>query len=263
MVYGLLEWGKKNTAERIQILSAPFLKVTLKQGVLPTRVRVRRWGRFLRKKGVTQAVLPSEFPYREELEKEGVFPVSTVRLRWEIAADWAEQQLREKNISLPEARVAVQAEVLSPEVVRTVTELALRHRYVWLSVPRGGEVLARRLSREYGVSLQLERGKGSEAVIEFYNSGEEGTAVTLRLWDETQPLPGLFLPPNQDQQLPRGAERGQLIAAMRSAALSRATAVRASLARGELAPALAAVPWPELLEKAEARLDIHKEDALT
>ena len=130
MVYGLLEWGKKNTAERIQILSAPFLKVTLKQGVLPTRVRVRRWGRFLRKKGVTQAVLPPEFPYREELEKEGVFPVSTVRLRWEIAADWAEQQLREKNISLPEARVAVQAEVLSPEVVRTVTELALRHRYV-------------------------------------------------------------------------------------------------------------------------------------
>ena len=217
MVYGLLEWGKKNTAERIQILSAPFLKVTLKQGVLPTRVRVRRWGRFLRKKGVTQAVLPPEFPYREELEKEGVFPVSTVQLRREIAADWAEQQLREKNISLPEARVAVQAEVLSPEVVRTVTELALRHRYVWLSVPRGGEVLARRLSREYGVSLQLERGKGSEAVIEFYNSGEEGTAVTLRLWDETQPLPGLFLPPNQDQQLPRGAERGQLIAALRSA----------------------------------------------
>ncbi|MBQ3223037.1 MAG: nucleotidyltransferase [Clostridia bacterium] len=47
------------------------------------------------------------------------------------------------------------------------------------------------------------------------------------------------------------------------AALSSATAVRASLARGELAPALAAVPWPELLEKAEARLDIHKEDALT
>ena len=86
-------------------------------------------------------------------------------------------------------------------------------------------MLARRLSRDYGVSLQLERGKGSEAVIEFYNSGEEGTAVTLRLWDETQPLPGLFLPPNQDQQLPRGAERGQLIAALRSAGVVKQVGV--------------------------------------
>lgn len=47
------------------------------------------------------------------------------------------------------------------------------------------------------------------------------------------------------------------------AALSSATAVRAALVRGDLDPALAAVPCPDLLESAEARGDIHEEDALT
>ena len=47
------------------------------------------------------------------------------------------------------------------------------------------------------------------------------------------------------------------------AALSSATAVRASLARGNMNEALAAVPCPALLSAAEKRGDIHEEDALT
>ena len=47
------------------------------------------------------------------------------------------------------------------------------------------------------------------------------------------------------------------------AALSSATAVRAALARGDMSEALAAVPCPALLSAAEARSDIHEEDALT
>ena len=46
-------------------------------------------------------------------------------------------------------------------------------------------------------------------------------------------------------------------------ALSSATAVRAALARGDLSGALDAVPFPELLSQAEARGDIHPEEALT
>lgn len=53
------------------------------------------------------------------------------------------------------ARVLVTANALSGEVVRTVTELALRHRYLLLTVPFGGEELCRRLRREYGVSVLL------------------------------------------------------------------------------------------------------------
>ena len=47
------------------------------------------------------------------------------------------------------------------------------------------------------------------------------------------------------------------------APLSSATAVRAALARGDLSGALDAVPFPEPLAEAEARGDVHPEDALT
>jgi len=45
--------------------------------------------------------------------------------------------------------------------------------------------------------------------------------------------------------------------------LSSATAIRAALARGELAQALAAVPSAQLLEQAQSRGDVHEEEALT
>lgn len=46
-------------------------------------------------------------------------------------------------------------------------------------------------------------------------------------------------------------------------ALSSATAIRASIARGELDAALSAVPCPDLLAKCESRGDVHEEEALT
>ena len=120
------------------------------------------------------------------------------------------------------------AETLSAEVVRTVTELSLRHRYVLLSVPRGGEELSRRLRREYGVSLQINPGNAeqSEAVVQFTKGEQEGSVVTLRLWDESQSLPGLALPPGQEESLPQGVDRGQLIAALRKTGAVRQVEVR-------------------------------------
>ena len=46
-------------------------------------------------------------------------------------------------------------------------------------------------------------------------------------------------------------------------ALASATAVRAAIARGDLSGALDAVPCPDLLREAEARGDVHEEEALT
>lgn len=217
MLFGLLQWGERYGVETVRILDAPFVKVTLRQGKggFLTGQTVRRAAKALRRQGVTRTVLPAGFPYREVLEKEGVFPVETKQLRCEIAADWVDQTLRGRGLALPETKVTVCAEALTAETVRTVTELSLRHRYVWLSVPRGGEVLARRLRREYGVSLQTFPGKDAEAVVQFGENAAQGSVVTLRLWDEAQALPSIILPPNQEQALPLGADRGQLIAALR------------------------------------------------
>ena len=230
MLYGMLVWGGKSAPERIELLRAPFVRLTVARGRLEgvTRRRVRAAGRKLRKLGINNAVLPEGFCYREVLEKEGVFPVTTLQLRREIAADWVRAALVERKMAPSGAKVEVAAETLSAEVVRTVTELSLRHRYVLLSVPRGGEELSRRLRREYGVSLQINPGNAEqpEAVVQFTKGEQEGSVVTLRLWDESQSLPGLALPPGQEENLPQEVDRGQLIAALRKTGAVRQVEVR-------------------------------------
>ena len=114
------------------------------------RRRVAAAGKRLRKQGVTRVVLPEEFAYGPQLEKWDLHPVSTLGLRRAIAADWVRWFLAEQGTPAAGARVAVSAEQLTGEVVRTVTELCLRCRYVLLDLPYGGEELSRQLRREYG-----------------------------------------------------------------------------------------------------------------
>ena len=212
MEFGMLCWGETKGVERVRLLEAPFWKITVpygKSGRL-RRLRLRIAAGKLKRLGLDQAVLPENFSYRETLENVGIFPVSTLALRREIAADWAMAAGRE------DSSAAVRADAMTPEVVRTVTELSLRRRYILLSVPRGGEELARRLRREYGVSVQLHPGRGEMercgVVVAF--APWEGRS-DLRLWDEKQDLPPLRLPPGQEEALPEGLDRGQLIAALR------------------------------------------------
>ncbi len=227
----LLEWvpqGKGRRAAAMKedvVLHLRVLRLALERGPrTPEAVLRRRVGkaaRQLKKLGIAQVVLPPAFPYMEQLEKQGVRPVSTLALRRDIAAEWVRAALEASRISTGGARVAVCARQLTGEVVRTVTELALRHRYVLVSVPRGGEELSRQLRREYGVSLLLsptrEQLAEAEAAVLFDPAEDPGSRVTLRLYEEAVPLPGLSLPPALEAQLPADVDRGQLLATLRSA----------------------------------------------
>lgn len=182
--------------------------------------RVSSAARRMRKLGVTRVVLPEGFACMAQLEKHGLRPVSTLSLRRRLAADWVRQALAERGVSPGGARVAVSAAQMTGELVRTVTELSLRHRYVLLDVPYGGEELCRRLRREYGVSLLLgpdrEQLEGADALVLFAPRTElrRRDGVTLPLYDEAAPMGGVSLPPALEQQLPEGAGRGQLLSAL-------------------------------------------------
>ena len=119
------------------------------------RRRVNTAARKLKKAGIGRVILPEDFSQAEQLEKWELRPVSTLPLRKTLAADWVRRDLKQRGIPAAGARVAVAAGSMTGEVVRTVTELSLRHRYVLLSVPYGGEELCQQLRREYGVSLLL------------------------------------------------------------------------------------------------------------
>ena len=97
-----------------------------------------------------------------------------------------------------------------------MTELALRHRYLILKVPFGGEELCRRLRREYGVSIVLNPETEREPVsvhIAFDPTEAQGDGF-LPLYDESLPLPRFLLPPEVEARLPEGLDRGQLLSVL-------------------------------------------------
>lgn len=217
-------------AER-NILRTRFLCAEIARGPrtaeMTLRRRVNAAARRLRRAGVTRVVLPEGFPWGSQLEKYGVRPVSTLSLRRRLAADWVRGALAEAGVSPAGARVAVSAAQMTGELVRTVTELSLRHRYVLLDVPYGGEELCRRLRREYGISLLLGPDRpqleAADALVLFDPRTDlrRTGGVTLPLYDEAAPMGTLSLPPALEEQLPEGADRGQLLAALLEAGALR------------------------------------------
>lgn len=232
---GLLVWAEPKKGQRsvrleeLVILRTRFLRAEVVESPhqAVTRRRVLAAGKRLRKRAVTQVVLPEEFPFPELLSKCGLRPFSTLALRRALAADWVRTGLAEKGGPVAGAKVAVTAAALTGEVVRTVTELCLRHRYVLLDLPYGGEELCRQLRREYGVSLLLgpdrDQLEGADALVLFDQRRDLSLAnpVTLRLYDESQALPSLTLPPSMEEELPAGADRGGLLAVLREAGAVR------------------------------------------
>lgn len=191
------------------------------------RRRVSSAAKRMGKLGVTRAVLPEGFGFDAQLEKYGVRPVSTLALRRRLAADWVRQALAEGGVSPGGARVAVSASQMTGELVRTVTELALRHRYVLLDVSYGGEELCGRLRREYGVSLLLRPGREQleEAdVLALFDPRTDlrrKEGVTLALYDEAAPTGRISLPPALEERIPEGVNRGQMLSALLEAGILR------------------------------------------
>lgn len=236
---GLLIWkeprpGKRQrsvTVRESSLLHMRFLQAEVLRGPKTPeavlRRRVAAAGKRLRKQGVVRVILPENFAFDAQLAKCGLRPVSTLALRRGLAADWTRWLLAEKDLPVAGARVAVTAAQLTGEVVRTVTELALRHRYILLDLPYGGEELCRQLRREYGVSLLLgvsrDQLEGAEALVLFDQRSDLScrNPAVLPLYDETAPLPPLSLPPALEEKLPEGISRPHLLAVLRESGAVR------------------------------------------
>lgn len=202
------------------------------------RRRVASAAKKLHRAGVTRAVLPPDFPFSAELEKYGVRPVSTLPLRRALAAETVGWRLERLGLTAG-ARVAVVGEQLTGELVRTVTELCLRCRYVLLDLPYGAEELGRQLRREYGVSLLLspsaEQLEGAEALVLFGERRDlkRKNPVVLALYEGGgEDLPPLVLPPAMEERLIGGCDRPQLLCALREAGAIRPGQISLGTSKG-------------------------------
>lgn len=221
---GLLRWNQEGRFLRpiplreVNILHVRFLCADMSRGermsAAAERRKLRSAGKKLLRQGIERVVLPSDVP--ADALPEGLRPAGTLSLRRAIAADWCGALLRLRGENPAAARVLVTANALSGEVVRTVTELALRHRYLILKVPFGGEELCRRLRREYGVSIVLnpETEREPASVHMAFDPTEAQGGGFLPLYDESLPLPRLLLPPEVEARLPEDLDRGQLLSAL-------------------------------------------------
>ena len=189
------------------------------------RRRIRTAAKRLQRLGVRTVILPADFEGEDLLEPLGLRRVSTLPLRQMLAADWVRRSLEERNIPAAGARVAVIAEGMTGAVVRTVTELSLRHRYVMLQIPYGGEELCHQLRREYGVSLLLKPGReqldAADAVLQFAQGERLRRKGWIAVFDESVPLPHLSLPPVLEDILPPDAERIQMLEILMEAGVLR------------------------------------------
>ena len=230
---GFVSWTEEKASRRsgeASILRMRFLEVRLlRRKNTPVAILRRRAAgvaKKLQKWGVTHAVFPEAFPYTEIFEKYNVLPVEVMRLYRSIAGEWLRSELASRGIS-GATRVAVCADHLTGELVRAVTELCLRYRYVLLDIPDGGEELARQLRREFGVSLLLrptqEQIEAAEALLLFTPRPELHCGVTLPLYDGADiPAHVALSVPVQEERTPHGCRRDQLFAALCSAGVLRA-----------------------------------------
>ena len=130
--------------------------------------------------------------------------------------------------------MALAGEYLSRELKTATKSLALAFRYVMLSVPEGGEELARELRREYGISLllkptkdQLER---ADALVLFAPrgdlSGENKVFCALYPGGEfTRGKVPLELGEMLSRTLPPNCDREQMTAALHAVGALTAEAV--------------------------------------
>ena len=63
--------------------------------------------------------------------------------------------------------------------------------------------------------------EGADALVLFDARTDLKNPAALALYDESQPLPPVSLPPAMEEALPPGANRGQMLAALREAGVLR------------------------------------------
>ena len=164
-MFGYVEWsearkGRRSvTAEERIIGGVRFCVVTVYRGRGRQAELHRRCGRaarLLRRAGVGRVVLPPDSQEEACFTRCGIRPVSDLGLRREVAAELTSFAMAQRGIQPGGATVAVTADRLSAEVIRTVTALCRRCRYLLLQVPYGGEAFCREMRRTQGVSIRLD-----------------------------------------------------------------------------------------------------------
>lgn len=175
---GWIEWRETGERARVErIGGAHFLVVPIERGSgLRAALSQRRAARYLRRSGVTRAVLPRGCS-AERFAAQGILPVETAPLRAAMAADIALCALQQAGIAPEGAAAALCAARVTREVERAAETLARRVRYLTLRTEQGGWALALALRRSLGVAVTVEPLRAQTAAdVTVYFDAESAAA---------------------------------------------------------------------------------------
>ncbi len=188
---GYISYTKENrglTIKRRRISGLVLLEVQLgREGKLSERFQARRAAKHLQRRGIREAVFPTDYPHQDLFIRRGIFPVETLHLYRAMAPLVVKKRMAALGLSGGTTTAAIAAQRMTGEVGEILRTLALAVRYVMLSA-EGGEAFCERLRREYGVSvirqMELEQMAGADVLLLFRSpETEPHNPVVLHLYD--------------------------------------------------------------------------------
>lgn len=144
--------GRRIVLRKEQIFGISVLTVELPQTVRKPKHEIKRAAKLLRKNRVIRVLTSAEFPWWPLLEREGLRPVETGRLRCILAPIWVTAQLKRLDIPSEVAVLCLKGERWEPVLERLSRDLCPLVRSLVFDIP-GGEEVANRLRREMGIPI--------------------------------------------------------------------------------------------------------------
>lgn len=228
-MFALIQWTKEKKPRmgETEVLRVRFCTVPLKRGgpSFLMRRRCRRAARQLVRLGITRAVFPADFAWVGEFAAEDVLPADPLPLYRALAAELVQAVMARRGSDERGVPVAVCADRLTAEVRQAVTALCIRNRYVVLSAPDREGAFCRQLRREYGAPVVQAEGaeqldRAGVVVLFSARAGLFRDQTVLELYDGGT-LPPWQILPEEDDCLPEGCDRRQLMGALWAAGALR------------------------------------------
>lgn len=191
---GWIRWskGRKIRFEQELILGLPLLALYLPERMRGQERRVRKGARLLIEHRVTRVLTPPEFAWWPILMQAGLRPVETQALRCRLAPAWVKASMAAVGIQSEQSVLRLSGSRETPDMVLAAHQLCPMVRNLIIDVP-GGESLAARLQKEYGLPILPARSAQANLTLCF-DSGPALKGATYVLVGEELPVDCEFLP---------------------------------------------------------------------
>lgn len=186
-----LEEGGWGTARRADLYGMTVLRTRIDLDGWMRNTRLRRGGRGLYTAGVRRVLLPASLEDSDVLKQYGLAPVDPGPLVRACAPDLALTALRAMGQEEKRAAVALRASRVDRDMARSAALLCGQVRHIIIDAPQGGEELAVRLHREFGLPVLPPEEEGVLALR--FDHGAASRENALELYGLHPDLAGLLI----------------------------------------------------------------------